>query len=191
MKLKVATAASLLALSSTPAFAHTASVAEHSSLLSGLVHPLVGVDHLLAMLAVGFWAAMQKNKLRLQIPMVFMLVLIAGFMLGQTAFNLPIVEAGIATSVLMLGLLIATAARLPTAVALGLSGGFALFHGYAHGAEAATSSMTLFAAGFLGSSLMLHLCGGMAANTVKTQLPALAKLAGLAIAAAGATLLAA
>lgn len=191
MKLKVATAASLLALSSTPAFAHTASVAEHSSLLSGLVHPLIGVDHLLAMLAVGFWAAMQKNKLRLQIPMVFMLVLIAGFMLGQTAFSLPIVEAGIATSVLMLGLLIATAARLPAAVALGLSGGFALFHGYAHGAEAAVSSMALFAAGFLGSSLMLHLCGGMAANTVKTQLPALAKLAGLVIAAAGATLLAA
>lgn len=191
MKLKVATAASLLALSSTPAFAHTASVAEHSSLLSGLTHPLVGVDHLLAMLAVGFWAAMQKNKLRLQIPVVFMLVLIAGFMLGQTAFNLPIVEAGIATSVLMLGLLIATAARLPAAVALSLSGGFALFHGYAHGAEAAVSSMTLFAAGFLGSSLMLHLCGGIAANTVKTQLPALAKLAGLAIAAAGATLLAA
>jgi len=191
MKLKVATAASLLALSSTPAFAHTASVAEHSSLLSGLTHPLVGVDHLLAMLAVGFWAAMQKNKLRLQIPVVFMLVLIAGFMLGQTAFSLPIVEAGIATSVLMLGLLIATAARLPAAAALGLSGGFALFHGYAHGAEAMASSMTLFAAGFLSSSLMLHLCGGIAANTVKTQLPALAKLAGLAIAAAGATLLAA
>jgi len=191
MKLKVATAASLLALTSTSALAHTATVAEHSSLLSGLIHPLVGLDHLLAMLAVGFWAAMQKGQLRIQIPMAFMLVLVAGFLLGQTAFSLPVVEGGIATSVLVLGLLIATAVRLPAAAALGLSGVFALFHGYAHGAEAAASSMALFAAGFLGSSLMLHLCGGIAANTVKTQLPTLAKLAGLVIAAAGATLLAA
>lgn len=191
MKLKVATVASLLALTSTSAVAHTATVAEHNSLLSGLIHPLVGLDHLLAMLAVGFWAAMQKGQLRIQIPMAFMMVLVAGFLLGQTAFSLPVVEGGIATSVLMLGLLIATAARLPAVAALGLSGSFALFHGYAHGIEAAASSMTLFAAGFLGSSLMLHLCGGIAANTVKTQLPSLAKLAGLVIAAAGATLLAA
>lgn len=190
MKLKVASLA-MLTLTSTPALAHTSTVVEHSSLLSGLTHPLAGIDHLLAMLAVGFWAAMQKPALRFQIPLTFMLVLIAGFMLGQMAINLPVVEAGIATSVLMLGLLITTAARLPAAVALGLSGGFALFHGYAHGAEAAASSITLFAAGFLGSSLMLHLCGGIAAHTVKAQLPALAKLAGLAIAAAGATLLAA
>lgn len=191
MMLKVATVASLLALTSTSAVAHTATVAEHNNLLNGLIHPLVGLDHLLAMMAVGFWAAMQKSQLRIQIPMVFMLVLVAGFLLGQTAFGLPVVESGIATSVLILGLLIATAARLPAAAALGLSGIFALFHGYAHGAEAVASSMTLFAAGFLSSSLMLHLCGGIAANTVKTQQPTLAKLAGLAIAAAGATLLAA
>ncbi len=191
MKMKVAAFTSLLAVASAPALAHTGSVAEHNSLLSGLIHPLVGIDHLLAMLAVGFWAAMQKDNLRLQIPLTFMLVLIAGFMLGQSAFSLPVVEGGIATSVLMLGLLIAAAARLPAAAALGLSATFALFHGYAHGAEAAASSMTLFAAGFLGSSLMLHLGGGFAAHTVKAHLPALAKLAGLAIAAAGATLLAA
>lgn len=190
MKLKVAMFTSALTLTSAPALAHTATLAENSSLLSGLLHPLTGLDHLLAMLAVGAWAALQKDTQRLQIPATFVLMLMAGFALGLSTLSLPLVESGIATSVLILGLLVMTSARLPLAATLGLTSIFAVLHGYAHGAEAHVASLASFAVGFLSTSAALHFIGGAMTHTLKTSIPMLAKLAGFAIAATGAGLLA-
>jgi urease accessory protein len=189
---RVALTATTLAggLISLPALAHTGSATVHESLFSGLLHPVTGIDHLLAMLALGIWAAQQQGSLRIQIPAVFTLMLLAGFAAGVSGLGLPMVESATATSVLVLGLLAASAARLSATPALLISALFALCHGFAHGAESAAASATLFAAGFLGSSFILQISGAFAAHTVKAQLPVLVKLSGLAIAATGASLLA-
>lgn len=189
---RIAFTASALAgsLISLPALAHTGSAVSHESLFSGLLHPVTGIDHLLAMLAIGIWAAQQQGTLRIRIPAVFTLMLLAGFASALAGLGLPMIEGAIASSVLVLGLLIACAARLSSLAALSLSALFALFHGYAHGAESAAASAVLFAVGFLGSSLLLQVSGAFAARTVKAQLPVLVKVTGLAIAATGASLLA-
>ena len=161
---------------------------DESGLLAGLLHPLNGADHLLAMLAIGIWAALQKRTLQLAVPATFLLALLAGFMLGVQKIQLPLVESGIALSVLLLGLLIAGAARLPAAVALLLTGCFALFHGYAHGAEA-RGDLLAFAGGFFLTSLGLHLAGGLATLAIRQRLPLLARASGAAIATSGALML--
>lgn len=179
---------SLLSLSLLPglAFAHPGH-GEHG-LMAGLLHPLTGLDHLLAMLAIGIWAALQPRALKVAVPASFLVLLLVGFGLGVAGSGLPMVETGIALSVLVLGLLIASAARLPAVVALVVAGGFALFHGYAHGAEA-TGGMLAFASGFLLASLGLHLAGGVLASAVNARVPMIARLAGGAIAASGALML--
>lgn len=179
----------LLSLTLLPgaAFAHVGGHPE-SGLLAGLLHPFTGLDHLLAMLAVGMWAALQPRALRLGVPAGFLAALLGGFALGAAGVGLPQVESGIALSVLLLGLLIASAARLPAAAALGLSALFALFHGHAHGVEAG-GSLAAFAAGLLAASLGLHLAGGLFGAALQRRLPLLARGAGLAIAAGGALLL--
>lgn len=172
----------LAALSFTPsfAFAHTGS---GTGLAAGLLHPLMGADHLLAMLAIGAWAALQQGSLRPAIPGAFMLALLAGFGLALTGFTLPLVESGIALSVLLLGILITTTARLPGSAALALSAFFALFHGFAHGHEA-SGSLVSFAIGFLATSALLHLSGALAGHYLRA-LPLLTRGAGAAIAISG------
>ncbi|MBR9882381.1 MAG: HupE/UreJ family protein [Oceanospirillales bacterium] len=162
------------------AFAHSTSA---GGLGSGLLHPLTGLDHLLAMLAIGVWAASQSGRMRFAIPGAFMLSLILGFTLALSGFVLPHVESGIALSVLLLGMLIITAARLPRALALVLSAGFALFHGFAHGQEA-SGSLLAFAIGFMATSGLLHLCGALTAHQVRA-LPMLSRAFGAVIAAGG------
>lgn len=160
----------------------------HLGLLSGLLHPFTGIDHLLAMLAIGIWAALQTRTLKLAIPASFLGALLLGFLMGVAGLNLPMVETGISLSVLLLGVLIATSAlKLPTLACLGLAAGFALFHGYAHGAEA-TGSLWAFAVGFLGSSLVLHLGGGLLAAGIR-QIPQLTRALGVTIATSGAVML--
>ncbi|MDV7211999.1 HupE/UreJ family protein [Azotobacter beijerinckii] len=178
----------LLALGLLPgaAFAHPGH--GESGLLAGLVHPFGGADHLLAMLAVGIWAALQPRALKFAVPGAFLAALLGGFLLGTGGIGLPQVETGMALSVLLLGLLIACAARLPAAVSLVLAGTFALFHGYAHGVEA-RGSLVAFAGGFLGASLTLHLGGGLLATAVQRRLPLLARGIGAVIAASGALMM--
>jgi len=178
-------------LVSLPAQAHGLNPLEGSSFFAGLLHPIMGLDHLVAMLAIGVWAAQQKQALRIQIPCVFLILLSAGFILGQGAFGLPMIEGGIATSVLLLGILIATAARLPRSAALTLTGLFALFHGNAHGIEAATASAVAFATGLLLCSTLLQLSGFFVSKQWKQVLPRLSQITGLIIAATGISLLAA
>jgi urease accessory protein len=173
-----------------PAFAHSTDVMTSNAFVSGLLHPLLGVDHLLAMLAVGIWAAQQPDSQRKTIPLAFMFTLLAGYLLAFTGIALPAVESGIAASVLVLGVLATLAARLPRAVTMVITSGFALLHGYAHGVESAVASATLFGAGFLASSFGLQMFGAKAANALLAQQRLLLKLSGFAIAATGATLLA-
>ncbi|TBW04021.1 HupE/UreJ family protein [Azotobacter chroococcum] len=178
----------LLALPLLPgaAFAHPGH--DGNGLIAGLLHPFGGADHLLAMLAIGIWAALQPRALKFAMPGTFLSALLGGFLLGANGIGLPQVETGIALSVLLLGLLIASAARLPAAVSLALAGVFALFHGHAHGAEA-SGSLTAFAVGFLAASLALHLGGGLLAAAVQRRLPLLTRGAGALIAASGALML--
>jgi len=174
------TSLGILGISPGIAFAHPMT---GTGMGAGLLHPLMGADHLLAMAAVGIWAGMQKGRMQLALPGAFLVALLGGFALARAGLDLPMVESGIALSVLLLGIIITTAARLPASVAMVLSGGFALFHGYAHGAEASGALMA-FAAGFMVTSAGLHL-GGICLAHKLNRLPALVRSAGAAIAASG------
>ncbi|MFC0708802.1 HupE/UreJ family protein [Azorhizophilus paspali] len=176
----------VLPLLPAAAFAHPGH--QENGLVAGLLHPFGGADHLLAMLAIGIWAALQPRTLKFAVPAAFLAALLVGFLLGANSIELPLVETGIALSVLLLGLLIAATARLPAAAALALAALFALFHGHAHGAEA-SGDPAAFAAGFLAASLALHLGGGLLATTVQRRLPLLTRGVGALIAAGGALMM--
>jgi urease accessory protein len=164
---------------------------EAVSFHSGFSHPLGGVDHLLAMLAVGVYAARQTGTARWMLPAGFVLAMLAGAGLGATGLALPAVEAGIAASVLVFGLLIAFAARLPLAISLPLLAVFALFHGHAHHAEMGSASLATYAAGFALATALLHAAGYVVARWVPETRFAqgLKRAAGALIAGAGVLLL--
>lgn len=125
--------------------------------MAGLLHPLTGIDHILAMLAVGLWGAQLGGRAQWLLPASFVAFLAVGGALGMSGAALPMVEAGIATSVLLLGLLIGFAVRLKTLPAALIVGCFAVFHGYAHGTEMpAAGSAWLYGAGFVAASAALH-----------------------------------
>jgi len=130
--------------------------------LSGFVHPLMGLDHLLAMLGVGLWAvciATDRRQIGMM-PLVFMAFMIVGGILGSLALPLESLELGIAASVVVLGLMITGMTRLPKALAFALISLFALFHGYSHGTEMGQNTDCLsYAMGFLTATGLLHLTG--------------------------------
>ena len=109
------------------------------SFMDGLLHPLTGLDHLAAMLAVGLWSALSATSARRiwLAPVAFAAMLLVGALLGLNGVELPAVEPMIAASLLVMGLLVATRAQLPLAVTAGVVGVFAVFHGIAHGTELA------------------------------------------------------
>ena len=156
---------------------------------AGFAHPFTGFDHLLAMIAVGFWAAQLGGRARWLVPSAFLAAMIAGAALGRAGFAFSGTEQLIAASVLVLGILIATAARLPLPASMALVGVFALFHGFAHGAEMpATAAALQYGLGFVATTALLH-AAGLALGLLGARLPArAAKLAGLAIAACGVAL---
>lgn len=157
-----------LLLSSGLAMAHTGH--EVHGFSSGLLHPIGGMDHLLAMLAVGLWAAAVMPRHLWAAPAAFMGFMLVGAMLAVTGVTLPLLEPGIALSVVIMGLLLIGLARLGVAPALALIGVFAVFHGNAHGAEAPLGgSVALYMAGFLISTGLLHLIGvGIGAMVMRT-----------------------
>ncbi len=185
---RLATAAGL-ALWAGAAAAHPGH--ESASFFSGITHPPGGADHLLAMLAVGLYAARQAGRQRWALPASFVLAMLAGAGLGALGIMLPAVEAGIAASVLVLGLLIAFAARLPVAAALPLVAGFALFHGHAHHAEMGEGTLAAYAAGFALATAALHAAGYLVGRWLPQSLWAqrLQRAAGALIAGAGAVFL--
>ena len=155
---------------------------------SGFAHPLSGWDHVLAMLAVGIWAA-QLRAPRL-IPAAFLLLLAAGAAGGHLLGAIPGVDQAIAASVLVLGLLLARAVKLPLGIAATITGFFAVFHGLVHGAEMpATAGGLAYGAGFVAATALL-LTAGVALGTLSLRRSArLPQVAGWAIAAAGAIFL--
>jgi urease accessory protein len=128
--------------------------------MAGLMHPLTGVDHILAMVAVGLWAVQLGGRAQWLLPASFVSFLAVGGMLGASGAALPLVEAGIVTSVLLLGLLIGFAVKLQALPAALAVGALALCHGYAHGVEMpASGSGLLYGAGFVAASAALHFAG--------------------------------
>jgi urease accessory protein len=154
----------------------------------GLAHPFGGWDHLLAMLAVGYWASQMRSRIAL--PAAFLLAMVAGVLAGHWAGPVPGLEQGIAASVLVLGLLIAVRVRAATAVGATLVGVFALLHGAAHGAEMpATAGAVAYGCGLVLATAVL-LVAGIAAGELARRLPGrLQATPGWAIAVAGVVML--
>ncbi|MCO6514715.1 MAG: HupE/UreJ family protein [Snodgrassella sp.] len=147
----------LFLLSPVLAFAHPGHLSE--GWLAGVQHPFSGWDHLLAMIAVGLWAATFQGKARWLIPTTFVSVMIGGFVLGAQGIQIPMLEQGIAASVLVLGLAAAWLKKVPAGAAMFLVGLFALFHGVAHGAEMGSHGAFSYACGFVMATALLHVAG--------------------------------
>ena len=162
-----------------------------AGLMAGLTHPFVGLDHLLAMIAVGIWAGQLGGRAVWLIPLTFVSVMAAAATLASFGLLLPLMEPAIACSVLVLGLLIAGSVRLPTSVGALLVGLFAVFHGYAHGLELPqAASPILYGAGFVLATALLHGLGiGFARNSRQHKM--LQRIAGYSLIAASGLLLAA
>jgi urease accessory protein len=185
---KFFTAIFLLGASSA-AFAHTGH--NVSGLAAGLIHPFSGLDHLLAMMAVGLWAAQGGGRKVWLLPATFMTMLVIGASAAMQWQSLPLVEAGIATSVLALGLLIALSLQFPVALSVAVTALFGLMHGYAHGLELPESAApSAYALGFLAATATLHLTGITVGILTRNHFAFLSKLLGIAIAASGAWMLA-
>ncbi len=152
-------AAVMLALLSTSASAHTGE-GINSGFASGFWHPILGWDHVVAMVAVGLWGAFLGLPALWILPVVFPLVMAFGGALGVIGVPVPAVETGIALSGVILGLLIAFAVRAPLWVAAVIVGVFAVFHGHAHGTELPEAFNAYgYAVGFVVGTGLLHLAG--------------------------------
>jgi urease accessory protein len=146
----------LLAL--TPAGAHTGQIG--GGFLGGFGHPLFGPDHLVAMVAVGLWGAFLGPPALYLLPVVFPLVMAFGGVLGIVGVPLPGAETAIAASAIVLGGMVALAAKPPLWIAAAVVGAFAVFHGYAHGAELPPGADAVaYSAGFVVATGLLHLAG--------------------------------
>jgi len=183
---KLGASLALFALTPMLAQAHILPGESHG-FASGFNHPLHGLDHILAMVAVGLWAAQLGGRALWLVPASFVGFMSFGGVLGMMQFHLPMVEAGILASVLILGILIAASARLPLVVAMALTGLFAVFHGHAHGTEVplAASGFT-YAVGFALATAALHACGIGLGMLAQKRLPApMLRFAGVGITLAG------
>jgi urease accessory protein len=173
------------AIAVAPACAHSGSVT--GGFAGGFAHPLFGPDHIVAMVAVGLWGAFLGAPAIWLLPITFPLVMAFGGVLGIIGVPIPGVEIGIAASAIVLGLMVALAARPPLWVAAALVGAFAIFHGHAHGAELpAAADAVAFSLGFVMATGMLHLCGiafGLLARWPAGRIAV--RTAGAAIALAG------
>src|SRR5262245_28932012 len=151
--------AGITVVCSEAALAHTG--LEHAvSFASGFKHPWSGLDHMLAMVAVGLWAGLNGGRALWAWPMAFVGLMVAGGALGISGIALPMVEPGILASVIVLGLLVLMAAQLPVALGAALVAAFAVLHGHAHGAELpAQASAASYAAGFALATALLHRLG--------------------------------
>ena len=189
MNLRKTLFAIALFLSPAVAFAHAGH--DHSGLMAGLAHPVFGLDHQLAMLAVGLWAAQQSGAARWMLPLSFVGTMLIGGLLGFNGLEIPLMETGIAASVLAFGLLVAVAIRLPMLVAVGLTALFALTHGVAHGLELPTLANPWgYAAGFMVATAALHASGYALVRLLPQAAAPVVRVLGAASAVTGVWLLA-
>lgn len=171
-----------------PSIAHAhVGIGHTSGVIHGFSHPLMGLDHVCAMVAVGLWAAQCGGRSLWLVPLTFVSVMALGAFLGMAGVSIPFVEEWIIVSLLVLGVLIATAAKLPLPTSVLIIGLFAIFHGHAHGAEMAqTLSGYSYGTGFLLATAMLHAVGIFLALfiTLMGKTP-MVRFAGVAIALCG------
>lgn len=173
-----------------PALAHTGAGAVHG-FGAGLLHPLFGVDHVLAMVAVGLWAGLTGGRARFAYPLAFVGMMVLAGLWGMSGSSLPGVEIGIAVSVVVLGLAIALRATPPLAAGAAACAIFAVFHGHAHGAELPQGASGLgYALGFVLATAALHGAGLGLAGLLAARAPLLARVAGGGLALAGVAILA-
>jgi urease accessory protein len=165
--------------------------AEGVGLVAGFVHPFMGMDHLLAMIAVGIWAWQLGGRAVWFVPVTFVSMMSIAATFGLSGFSLPIIEPAIACSLLILGLLILGAVRLPLITSVCLVGFFAIFHGYAHGLELPqTASPALYGIGFILATALLHGLGIGFAHSSR-QYKIIQRIAGCSLIVASGLLLAA
>lgn len=156
---------------------------------AGFIHPLTGLDHLLAMFAVGLWAANVRGIgiARLALPLAFLLAMLAGAMMAAGGWVLPAVEPMIGVSVVVLGAVVALGTRVPVGVGVALVATFALFHGHAHATEA-PENVVAYGLGFTLATATLHVIGLLVGASLMKRRPAL-MVGGSVIATAGLALL--
>lgn len=147
----------LFILVPTAAFAHPGH-GEAIGIAAGFLHPMGGLDHILAMIAVGVFAFVLGGRALILVPLSFVGMMAAGFLLGVSGFELPFVEFGIGLSSVVIGGVAASGRSMPVAAAMSLVGAFAVFHGHAHGAEMPAGGLE-YAAGFMAATALLHAAG--------------------------------
>ena len=150
----------LLLMIFEPAFAHSDAASLQGGFMSGFMHPISGLDHVVAMVAVGLWGAFLGRPAIWVLPVVFPLVMALGGALGVAGVPIPFIETGIALSGVVLGLAVLFAVKPPMWIAAIIVGAFAIFHGHAHGAELPNAANPLiYSMGFVIATGLLHLAG--------------------------------
>jgi urease accessory protein len=179
--------AAMMLAATGPALAHTGAAAHTHDLATGFGHPLTGLDHLAAMVAVGVWSSTIGSRAVVAVPLAFVALLAGGAVLGGVGVALPAVEQVITASVIVLGLLVAFKVRPPVMAAALVVGLFGIFHGYAHGSEMpAFANPVAYGAGFLSATALLHLAGiGIGMGLSRAGREWMPRFAGGAIAAFG------
>lgn len=174
----------VLAAAAPAAWAHGQGAHTHDAgLIAGMLHPFSGLDHLLAMVAVGLWAAQQGGRTLWVLPLSFISAMAIGAAMGMAGVTFAVMEAGIALSVLALGVLVALRRRMFLPLAALLTGLFALFHGVAHGQEMPLAASPWgYGLGMLAATALLHGLGAFAGMQVRQRLLG---LTGTAITLAG------
>ncbi|MEA2861497.1 MAG: urease accessory protein [Methylobacteriaceae bacterium] len=149
----------VLALAPSLALAHVG-VGETTGVAHGFMHPVSGFDHILAMVAVGLFAAHLGGRALWLVPLSFVAMMAFGGVLGMAGIGLAYVEVAIGLSVVVLGIIVAARVNPPVAIAMALVGFFAIFHGHAHGAEMPeTASGLAYGVGFILATALLHAIG--------------------------------
>ncbi len=162
--------------------AHTG-VGNPNGFSQGIAHPLSGLDHICAMVAVGLWAAQMGGRAIWVVPLTFVSVMALGGFLGMMHVHLPFVETGIVISVLTLGVFIAAAVRMPLIANILIVGLFAICHGHTHGEEMLeTISGLTYGIGFVIATALLHVIGiSLGVGIQRISKPYMVRLAGIAI----------
>ncbi|WP_417537402.1 HupE/UreJ family protein [Marinomonas sp.] len=161
---------------------------EHTtSFMTGFMHPMGGLDHLLAMLAIGLWAASLGGRALWAVPAAFVGTMLVGGALAVAGVQVPFIEQGIVLSVILMGALLLGAARFSVVTCAGIAGLFAIFHGAAHGLEMPLNANGAeYALGFAAATALLHVVGiGFGAVIARFQAPIVTRVTGSVIAIAG------
>jgi urease accessory protein len=177
----------LAVLSSSEAWAHTGHGAA-TGFMSGFAHPLSGVDHVLAMIAVGLWAGSLGRRAIIGLPVSFLSAMAIGFWAALTGSGIPLIELGITASVVGLGLAVLLNLQPSLILAASVCGIFGIFHGFAHGVEIAPAMSAVdYGVGFLLASALLLGCG-LGLESAVRRVPAMSQVLGGGVALAGAAL---